>query len=325
MANPVWLFTGPEVGERNDARKKVLDSLQKKYGDVETHSLYFGDSSMGELISLLQNGSLFSSAKFVTLKSAELIKKKEDIEMLLEWIKSAEKNGDGNSAFLVLISDEISVAKKISDAVPKTQQKVFWEMFENKKQDWVRNFFRKENIQIDEDAVAALLELVENNTDALKTACSNLALFFEKGSQLSSDEIEKVLAHNKEETPFSLFDALSFGNLEAALSINQKLLLAKNSSPIQIIAGLSYCFRRLNDWHRLHSESGYLDDYALKRNGFTSKKSVEQYRRAAKLWDPVQTTKITAHLAETDLQLRSMGGGVSTIVTEICLLSLFEI
>ncbi len=317
-AAPVWLFTGPELGERNNSAKSVLSSLEKKYGDVEKHSLYFGDSSMGQVISLLQNGSLFSSAKLITLKSAELIKKKEDIEMLLNWISSAKKTAD-NNAFLILISDEISVTKKIKDAVPKSQQKVFWEMFENKKQDWIRNYFRKENITIEEDAINELLELVENNTDALKTACSHLVLFFEKGATVSQDDIEKLFAHNKEETAFTLFNALSLGDLESALSINQKLLLSKNSSPIQTIAGLLYCFRRLNDWHRIHSENAYLDDFALKRNGFTSKKMIDQYRRAAKFWNAVECAKIIAELSECDMQIRSMGTALHSLAMELCL------
>ncbi len=315
---PVWLFIGPEIGERNTAAKTVQNTLEKKYGEVEKHSLYFGDSSMGQVISLLQNGSLFSSAKLITLKSTELIKKKEDIEMLLNWISSAKKNPD-NNAFLILLSDEITVTKKIKDTVPKNQQKVFWEMFENKKQDWIRNYFRKENIQIEEDAIHELLDLVENNTDALKTACSHLVLFFEKGTVVSQEDIEKLFAHNKEETAFSLFNALSFGDLESALSINQKLMLAKNSSPIQTIAGLLYCFRRLNDWHRIHNENSYIDDFTLKRNGFTSKKAIDQYRRAAKFWNSIECSRIIAHLSECDMKMRSMGTALHSLIMELSL------
>lgn len=309
---------GPEIGERNSAIDTVVKTLSKQYGDIETHTVYAGDTGMGDIISLLQNASLFSSAKLLILKSAELIKKKEDIDLLTGWIQSVSKNNAGSS-FLILISDETSVAKKISDTVPKTQQKIFWELFENKKQEWVRSFLFREGIEIEDEAVDELLELVENNTEALKTACSHLVLYFQKGSHIGQENIEKLFAHNKEETPFTLFNALTLGGLETALSINQKIILSKNSSPVQTIAGLTYCFRRLQDWHKIHRENEYLDDFALKRFGFSGKTALAQYRRAAKLWNEIQCVKIIALLSETDLELRSLGTGLQNIAMEICL------
>ncbi|UTC67209.1 MULTISPECIES: DNA polymerase III subunit delta [unclassified Treponema] len=319
MKSPVWLFMGPEIGERNAAVDTVVKTISKQYGDIETHTAYAGDTGMGDIISLLQNASLFSSAKLIILKSAELIKKKEDIDLLTDWIQSVSKKDGISDSFLILISDETSVAKKISDSVLKTQQKIFWELFENKKQEWVRGFLFREGIEIEDEAVDELLELVENNTDALKTACSHLALYFQKGAHISQEDIEKLFAHNKEETPFSLFNALTLKDLEAALSISQKIILSKNSSPIQIIAGLSYCFRRLQDWHKIHRENEYLDDFSLKRFGFSGKTALSQYRRAAKLWNEVQCVKIIALLSETDLDLRSLGTSLQNIVMEMCL------
>lgn len=319
MENPVWLFMGPEIGERNAAVETIAKTLLKNYGTVENYTMYAGETGMGAVVSLLQNASLFSSAKSVILKSAELIKKKEDIDILIGWIDSALKNGAQNNSVLILISEETSIVKKISDAVPKNRQKIFWEMFENKKHEWIRNFFVKENLKIENEAIDAILELVENNTDALKTACSHLVLFLEKGSVVTYEDIEKFFAHTKEETPFTLFNALTLNDLESALSIMQKLMLSKNSSPIQIIAGLTYCFRKLNDWHNVHSANAFPDDFSLKRYGFTSKNAIAQYSRAAKLWDENRCAKIIALLADTDIQLRSTGVMLHNTVMELCL------
>ncbi len=318
MDSPIWLFMGPEIGERNTAVENVKTALSKKYGDVETHTLYAGETDIGNVISLLQNASLFSPAKLVVLKSAELIKKKEDAQLLTDWIKSAAAQAR-NDSFLILVSDETSILKKISDAVPKDRQKIFWELFENKKQEWIKNFFAKEQIKTDGDAADKILELVENNTDALKTACSHLALFLEKGSVVSADDIEKLFAHNKEESPFTLFNSLTLNDFENAASIAQKLMLSKNSSPIQIIAGLAYCFRRLCDWHKIHEENGFIDEFGLKRYGFSGKTAIGQYGRAAKLWNLSACTKIVSLLAETDLKLRSMGTAMQKNIMELCL------
>lgn len=314
MELPLWLFTGPEIGERNNALLKLKKELTKKYGEPDSHVFYAGDSEMREVISILQNGNLFASSRFAVLKNAELIKKKEDIEAVLNWAKAAGQSGE--TAFLVLISDEISINKSIESAVPKNHKQIFWEMFENKKHEWIRNFFAKEQLGINNEAAEAILELVENNTEALKTACSHIVLFFDKGSTITAEEIEKLLAHNKEESVFTLFDALTYSDLEGALSIMQKLLLSKNTSPIQIAAGLVYCFRRLYDWHTAHMENPSMDDFALKKIGFTSKTAVSQYRRAAKLWSFSKTEEIIGAISKADFETRVAGIPMQKIIME---------
>ncbi|CEM60467.1 DNA polymerase III subunit delta [Treponema phagedenis] len=316
MAAPVWLFLGSEIGEKNTAIEKIKERAAT-LGVIDVQTFYAIDTRIHDVVSLLQNGSLFSDVRFIIFRSAELIKKKEEIEILTTWIKSAENTTD---SFLILLSDETSIDKKIEAAIPPTQKKIFWELFENKKQEWIKNFFSKESFTIENEAVATLLELVENNTDALKATCTHLVLFFKKGARISAADIEELLSHNKEESPFTLFDALTKKKLELALDINRKLLLSKDSSPIQIIAGLTYTFRRLYDWHVLQLQSaGNADDSSLKKAGFISKKAIEQYRRAAAVWDKAAVLKIIALLNKTDFEIRSSGTVLQTALMEICL------
>lgn len=317
---PVWLFTGPEIGERNAAVDQLKAFATKTHGNPEMHTLYSADTPLGQVISLLQNGSLFASARFVVLRNAELIKKKEDVSQLVSWATSSAGRED---VFLVLISDSIGIDKKIEACVSKDRKKIFWELFENRKQQWITSFFRKEGYQIDPDAVDAILETVENNTDALRTACSRLILFFSPDHQITEDDIETYLSHNREENAFTLFDALSKQNLENALSILEKISLSKESSPVQIIAGLTYCFRRLGDWHRLAAQ-GVRDDFALKRAGFSGKRAQEQYRRAASAWNLLSASRILALLAQTDSAIRDGGNVVHRILLDTCIVNIVE-
>ena len=267
MSIPLWLFTGPELGERNDALTALRRTVEKKYGQLDNHLFYASDTSISSVLDTIRNGSLFAESRFAVVKNAEAIKKKEDIQVLTQW---AEQTAD-DGAFLVLISDEIGIDKKIEALVPKDHKKIFWELFDNKKQDWIRRFFAQSNIRIEQDAVTVLLELVENNTESLKTSCAHISLFLDSGAMLTAETVERLLAHNKEETAFTLFDALSKENFEYALNIRQKLALSKESSPVQLLAGLTYCFRRLRDWHVL-VRTGTLDDFSLKKRGLLQKK-----------------------------------------------------
>ena len=320
MSVPLWLFTGPELGERNDALEALRRSAEKKYGQLDNHLFYAADTSIAVVLDAVQNGSLFAEARFAVVRNAEAIKKKEDIQALTQW---AEQTPTEDGAFLVLISDEIGIDKKIEALVPKDHKKIFWELFENKKQDWIRRFFAQSKIGIEQDAIEVLLELVENNTEALKTTCAHISLFFEPGTTLTAETVERLLAHNKEETPFTLFDALSNANLEYALNIRQKLTLSKESSPVQLIAGLAYCFRRLRDWHNL-AQTGGLDDFSLKKAGFTSKKAIDQYRRASKQWSEQTVYRIISLLNKTDMQIRTMGQELSGVLLDACLYSIIH-
>jgi len=137
---PVWLFTGPEIGERNAAVEQLRAAAAKRSGQLDQHSLYVADVRIADVVSLLQNGSLFADARFVVLRNVEQIKKKDEIELLTAWIGESAGVTD---ATLVLVSDEIGVDKKLEAAIPKDQKRIFWELFENRKEQWIVDFFRK--------------------------------------------------------------------------------------------------------------------------------------------------------------------------------------
>ena len=69
MFNPesVYLFLGPEIGQKTDEIHKIQKTYQEQTGEnSEIHKFYPYDTSIGEVISLMKNGALFSSYKFVT-------------------------------------------------------------------------------------------------------------------------------------------------------------------------------------------------------------------------------------------------------------------
>ena len=308
MTPPVYLFTGPEFGERNDAIENLKNSVSKKFGSVDNYLFYASETPVNEFMSVLQNESLFSEANFITVKNAETIKKKDEIEIILNWIKNVKSE----NAVLVLVSDEISVDSKIEKAVPSSNQKKFWEMYEDKKLPWLQNYFSKNGYTLTEDAGNLILSLIENNTQSLKAECSKFFICFPKGTKITEETVDKILTHTREENAFSLFDAMSNSQktsqerFQNSLEILQKIRLSKENSSVMIIAGLSSCFRKLSLWHKLRLE-GKNDDFNLKINGFSSAKIKKQYLSAAKNWTSGETSAILSILAETDMNIRSGG------------------
>ncbi|MGP1437918.1 MAG: DNA polymerase III subunit delta [Treponema sp.] len=310
MSFPIYLFTGPEIGERNTSITRLKDSLSKQYGALDLHNIYADITPLSQILSILQTGNLFNNAVCVVLNNAHEITKKDEIEAITTWAKSTQSF----PAFLILTSDEISINKSIENIVPKTQKQIFWELFENKKREWISRFFSKEKMKISEQAIDSILELVENNTETLKTACSHLVLFFDEGKNIEPEDIESLVSHTKEETPFTLFDAISHLNLSQSLIIAQKLMQVKNTSPIQIIAGLTFCFRRLFDWHII-TKDGF-SEASVKTKGFTSKTAIEQYKRAGKHFSIKDVERILSLLNHIDFEMRATGTTLQNIMLE---------
>jgi DNA polymerase-3 subunit delta len=314
-----YLFTGPEIGERQDTIQKIRQEITKKYGSApEEQSFYASETAVPDIVSILRNSSLFSEARLILIKNAESIKKKEDIELLAGYITQPQED-----TTLILISDEIGIDKKLEAVFPKEQKKIFWELFDNRKTEWVVSYFKRAGFTIQPDAVETILELVENNTEALRQECSRLILFLDKNQPVTADLIEQYLAHTRQESAFSLFTQIALGDREKSLEILHTLLDAKES-PQAIIAGLSWSFRKLADYLAL-AEEGQLNDFELKKIGLGSLRSQRDYREAAKRYNTPSTMRALALLAEWDVQLRSMGTGIEPVLMDIYLLKLSDL
>jgi len=316
MATPVFLYTGSEFGQRNDAVDAVKSQLKKKFGTIDEHLFYLQETPFSQVMTILQSGTLFSDGVCVVCRNAELLKKKDELEMLSSWLESKPEE----NSVLILVSDENKVDAKLDKLVPAANKKTFWEMWEDQKVPWLKEYFRKNGYPIDTEACELILEMIENNTQSMKSECSRFFLCFPKDHNITCDDVEAVLTHNREESVFTLFNQISNPKdnpqirLEKGLEILQKVRLSKENSSVQIIAGLSSCFRKLVTWHKI-SQDGTPDDFTCKTNGFAGKLMQGQYRNAAKIWTSGQATAILANLAACDMEIR--GGG--TLMEDVLL------
>lgn len=306
-----YLLLGPEIGEKNAFVDKLRADLAKQIGakpDEERH--YCQDMKPGELVSRLLNGSLFAPHRLVVYSGIDLVTAKGDVAALVGYLRSPAPD-----VTLVMASDEVGADKAIKDAVGPGGCKVFWEMFEDKKEDWVRSFFRREGFKISSDAVEAVLELVENNTEALKSECSRLALFLPKDREISEADIEGYLSHNRSEDAFSLFERIARDGFGEALECLEKILSSKEGEPIGILAGLSWSFKRLEGFQRLKAQ-GLGPDEAFLRSGIKSKKLQAAYREADRRFPPAACRNALSRLLDADYALRSLGGSMDKTVMQ---------
>jgi DNA polymerase-3 subunit delta len=317
MKNPkgkCFLFLGPELGEKLDAinELRTANSSAPAGASTEETSFYAGETPLYEIVSILQNGSLFAESRIIIIKNADALKKKEEAELLAAAIKNLD-----STTLLILVSDETRLDKRIEDAVPRENKRIFWEMFENNKIGWVTAFFRRAAARIDEGGIRAILEMVENNTDALNRECSHLVLFLGKDKMISAEDVERCLSHTREESAFTLFAAIARGNALLSLEIFRSLAASNNSSQA-LIAALAWCFRKLNSYLSL---SGNTNDFELKKIGITTSRARADYAEAAKRW-PQGANAALALIGEQEHLLRSSGTAWEEILMDDLILRL---
>ena len=294
--SPIYLFSGPELGDRNDAVEAVKANHKKQFGNIDEHLFYLAETPLSQVMTILQSGTLFSDGVLVVCKNAEVIKKKDEIQMIADWLESAEP-----SAVLILISDEVSLASSLEKLIPPANRKKCWEMFDSDKLPWVQKFFSKNGYRIQQSAAQLILDMVDNNKQALQNECSRFFACFPKDHEITEDDVDSILTHVREENAFTLFNAMADDKenpqtrLEKSLLILQKIRLSKDSASVMIIAGLASCFRKLVNWHKIGEKAVF------------GKPLQRQYRKAANVWTIGQATAILAVLASTDMQIRSGG------------------
>ena len=294
-----WLFLGPEIGEKADA----VDELRKNLsldGELEETVYYAGETPVHIMVSVMQNGSLFADKRLFFIKSAEGIKKKEDIAPLSQYLASPP-----DDTYLILISEETGIAKGVENLIAPANKRIFWELYENRKSDWVKNFFQREGFRISTEGIETILELVENNTAALRQECSRLTLFLDKTKEISGEDAEKWLSHTRQESAFTLFSRIAAGDLSRSLESLNVLLEAKETPPA-IFAGLASCFRKLTNYLAL-KEAGINDEGEFRKIGVSSPGAKRDYAAAARRYSSAAAETCLALTAEYDLLLRASG------------------
>jgi DNA polymerase-3 subunit delta len=307
-AGACYLFLGPEIGEKQDAVGEIRDRLRRG-GNFEETSFYAGETPVSRICAILLNGSLFADSRLFLIKNAELITRKDETALLASYIESPEP-----STTLILISGETGISKVIEEKVDRRNRRVFWELFENRKTEWVESFFRRGGCRIDAGGIEAILELVENNTDALRRECSKLMLFMGKERIINGEDVEKWLSHTREESAFTLFSRIAAGDISKGIE-SLHALLAARETPQAILAGLAWCFRRLRDYLAL-SGAGETD---MRKIGLASPKARADYTLAAGRYDMAAAEDCLSLTAEYDVLVRSCGTGLEPVLMDLYL------
>ena len=328
----VYLLLGPEKGLKEDHIKKIKADL----GSCEVSKFYGFEDYESELFAQLNNNDLFADHKLVILEQAQEIKAKDKLKALAEYIKHPS-----DCATLVITSDDLFVAPEIMGAVPEKNTMKFYEMFESKKEEWLRTFFRKNSLSIDSAACTAIIEKVENNVHDFENVCSQFVIYLSTipdKKSVTADDVDDYLTHTREETDFSLFSYVARGKLESALECLHTLLRTKDASSVTAMCAsrLATYFRRalsvqMNAKKGLGmGTKGYEDGSAFSSKYFEGDRPIsrlkdkEVYRDACRLYGVRDMERILVTLAEYDIRIKESGSALQQTVMEKCLIDVIK-
>jgi DNA polymerase-3 subunit delta len=310
-----YIFLGPEIGKKQDETEQIKRKLSES-GAYEETVFYSGETPITNIVNTIQNHSLFAQSRLFIIKNAEQIKKKDEINAVASCMKELEPD-----TVLILLSDEFKLSAGLEDACPRENRKVFYEMFEREKNAWVRSFFQRAGYNIDPSGVDAILELVENNTDAMQRECSRLVFFLPKDRPARAQDVEQWLSHSREESAFTLFSRIAAGDSSRAIESLHTLLAAKES-PIGILGGLAWCFRKLRGYLAL-SENGEPDNFELKKIGLSTV-TKNNYAAAARRYNMRDVENCLAITAEYDILTRSSGQALEETLMDVYILKIMN-
>ena len=296
----IFLLLGPEIGEKDNFIKELKSKIEKQTKEKpEYFKFYPFDTQLLDIITVLQNGSLFSAHKMVVLANVEALKK-EELKILSQYCKQPNEEST-----LILTSDSIQISETIKKSIPKENTKIFWEMFENQKQNWIINYLKKVGLSIEKDALELLLDLIENNTQDMKIICDRISLFYPKGTTLETDQIEEFVFHSKEENVFTLFEKISQKDLKSSLEIIMKIKNSGETSYVQLLGGILWQFRRLLNFSALISEN-YSQTEAFKKLNIRGKKNQSTYYNGSKNYKLEDLQRIIVLISKYDGYLRNV-------------------
>ena len=319
---PAYLLLGPETGQKSQHIKVLREECRNTHGETpEIHRFYPFEIENGEILQALQNHSLFAAHRLVILSQADSLNASM-VTMLENYLKNPS-----DSSTLILVSSTTRIAKKLESQISGKARVVFWEMFENKKRDWLTSYFKNQKLEISDDAIELILELVENNTYDLRVVCSQFSAFFlgqseEENFEITEVEVEHFMYHSRKENVFSLFSFIAQGDLKRSMEVLRTLHRAGEAEPPAVFAGLLWQFRRFHSFVSLLND-GKSEETAFRSSSvmgkdakITGKKNQQIYREGAANYSMREISQIITSIGEYDCAARELGTGLKQIMME---------
>ena len=319
------IYYGPESGGRLYRIRQVEKSLRDIHNDrLLVRRYYLSETKLENILSDLDTGELFASHTLAIINNAELVSKKQDIQILSAFIP-------GHHTTLLLNSDSDRLDKSLLSLAGNRAQECFRELTDSQKEHWVNRYLEKQNFYIPPEALELFLSLVSSDTQDMKQELDKILLLFNVSNLtpdesdervLSSELIEKYIYHSREESVFTLFAAYSEGNFAKALEILNKLRSTKANEETSILIRMGYQLRQLATLSDIQRQRR-LDNSDFRNARVFGSTNIAQYRAVLNRLDHVRIRRQLVLCSEFEIMLRQHKQAIHHHIIQLWLYSLF--
>ncbi|MBA3649206.1 MAG: DNA polymerase III subunit delta [Chitinophagales bacterium] len=311
--HPIYLLEGEEPYYidliSNYIENNILPESERAFNQT---ILYGKDTTAVEIRQRALNYPMFSNYQVLMVKEAQLLKKWEALEnYVLKPVKST---------ILVIcykyenFDKRTRVGKAIRDnGVLMTTKK----LFENQVPQWIHEFLKEKNYNIQPEAAALVVEYVGNELSKVSNELEKLMLNVSHKKDITAEDVETNIGISKEYNVFELNKALAIKDVTKANRIVYNLSANARANPFALTLGSLYSyFSKVY----LLQQSGFKNDADIASLLRLSPYVIKEYKTAVKNFSAIKIQQIFSLLHDYDLRSKGVndtGAKEGALLTEL--------
>lgn len=305
-----FIISGDDEYLREKEEKKIRDRFLAK-GEIDLNFCVYAPEELAKAIDAL------GTAPFLAEKRVTIVRHIEDLkEEALSSILNYLKNPVPTSVLVVTSGAEFRKSPHYREISSKLVQVSADKLTPYKIKDGIKAFFKKENIEISDEAVELIFELKGSDPASITNELEKLAAFSD-GNKVEAANVEEMVGRSVSETVFKLVDAIDTKNEKLAFRVLEDLSDQRKQAP-EIIGYLAWHLRTVQRI-KLLSLNGLGKEEIISQAG----KGAYKVFPAAQKYTGKKTAKWLKALLEADTDIKR-GRKEPFLALEMLVLRLIE-
>lgn len=301
----IIFFYGEDEFRSLEKLAEIKNKFQEKNKEGASLSVFdFAerDWNIGDIITSISSGGLFSSKKLVVIKNIISSKTDPNEEKLEKFLKSEAKKEKSDLILIFWESGKVKKVLKLYKLFQKIAKCQEFDLLEGAKlMNWISGKIAQSNVAISSAAADKLVVFVGNDLNLLSREIEKLAVYKNKG-EITEEDIERLVKSRIDTDIFKTIDALARGDKKTALKMLHDHL-EDGEDPFYLLSMYFYQFRNLVKVKPLAEKYGSPVEIAtrLKMHPFVVRKSLDQARNFS--WEKLK--KLYGNLCEIDFESKT--------------------
>lgn len=299
--------------------KNAIPEAERGFNQV---ILYGKDSNMGQILNNARKFPMMAERQLVIVKEAQYladINKEESQKLLIGYLQNPLP-----STILVFahkqkkLNGRYALAKEIKKRAVYVESK---KIYENKVGEWIQDYFKGLEHEIEFKAVQLLSESIGNNLEVITNEIDKMIINFKEPTKITANHITQFVGINKEYNNFELLRAIGYRDVLKSNKIVNYFVQNPKAHPVIPLFALMYGY--FVKIALIHNTNGASDSQLAGILGVPPF-AVKEYRSASNNYKLGKVIDVFTYLKEADLRLKGVDS-VSMSESDILRELLFKI